>query len=152
MKKWFAAALAALFLVCAHADAGKDSFKTIDEARSMVERVLSDYVKKDQAEALRSLPRFAQSKTDEEQRVSVQKYVAWNATSSEKRGATLGYKFESSKTVAETVMRLRFVVLCERLPVVWDFYFYRTGLDKDWQLAELRGGSGAINLFDAGDR
>ena len=152
MKRIFAAMVSVLISVAAHADGVKDSFKTIDDAKAMADQVLSDYVSKDQAEALRSLPRFSTSKTDEQQRQQIQKLVAWTASSSEKRGAVSGFKFEASKTSADVVTRLRYVVFGERTPMVFDFYFYRVGADKQWQLSDLRMAVGPMNLFEAGDR
>jgi hypothetical protein len=153
MKRLIAGALALFVLATgARAEGGKDTFKSLEDGRAMAERMLSDYVHKDAAEAIRSLPRLSTSKTEEEQRLAIQKLVAWNVNSSEKRGASLGYKFESSRSISEVVTRLRFIVLGERMPLEWDFYFYRPGTDRDWQLADIHGGSGAMNLFEPGDR
>ena len=108
---------------------------------------MAEYVAKDQIEALRKLPHFSVARTDEEQRQQIQKYVKWNAETSEKRGASLSYQSLPTKTVGDSVARIRFLVLTDRLPITFDFFMYRKAPGEPWALADLGLSSGAVGLF-----
>ena len=143
----FTAAVIACWLGLAGAVPADDSFGTIAEAQASFVHFLDEYVHRDAAEALRRLPRFSSSRTEEEQRAQIQKVVQWHAQSSEKRGAALGYQFVSTKTIADVVTRLRYIVLTERQPLTVDAYFYRTSPSQRWQLADVQFISGPVKLF-----
>lgn len=136
----------AVFCLVANADEPQ-SFGTVAEAQAMMSRFLDLYVKGDQSEAFRNLPRMTTSRTDEEQRQQIQKFVQWNAQTSEKRGSPISYRLVSSKVLSDVVARERYIVLTERLPLTFDFFLYRTSPQERWGLADVQLINGAAKLF-----
>lgn len=139
-----------LLLSCLSARADEPAtFATVQDAQAMMTRFLDNYVKNDQAEAFRKLPRLTASRTDEEQRLHIQKFVQWNAQTSEHRGAALAYRLVSTKSVSDVLTRVRYIVLDERLPLTLDFFLYRTSPQNPWGLADLQLISGPAKLFSS---
>jgi hypothetical protein len=112
-------------------------FSNEKEAITFAEKIINDYVNKDQNEALRTLPRFATVKTEDEQQDRIRKLVKFNTESTDRRGAPIGFKQISSKTIGGAVMQIRYLVSLQKSPLVWDFYFYRSSNNDKWKFNDL---------------
>lgn len=112
-------------------------FSNEKEASVYAEKIINDYVNKDQNEALRTLPRFATVKTEDEQQDRLRKIVKFNTESTDRRGAPIGYKQISSKIIVDAVMQIRYLVSLQKSPLVWDFYFYRASNTDKWKFNDL---------------
>ena len=56
-------------------------------------------------------------------------------------GRHTGHDIASVKTVGSDLVILRYLYRGERFPVVWHFYYYRTGngaMPREWNLIEIR--------------
>ncbi|MHC4130541.1 MAG: hypothetical protein ACYSSP_01145 [Planctomycetota bacterium] len=51
-------------------------------------------------------------------------------------GKLLGFEPVKKQTFGKSLVRLVYVMKCEKMPLVWEFYYYKA--DKDWQLISLK--------------
>ncbi len=54
----------------------------------------------------------------------------------ENYGKLLSYEFIKKQQYGKSIIRLVYILKCEKTPVVWEFYFYKA--DADWQLVSLK--------------
>ena len=130
----------------------QDSFASLDEAKTSFAKVLDEFVSHDQSEALRKLPRITTSRSDEEQRLAIQRFIQFNLQTSEKRGPASTYKYISTVTISDVISRVRFVVLAERLPLTMDFFLYKPVEQSNWKLCDVSFATGPKILFSSEDQ
>jgi hypothetical protein len=51
-------------------------------------------------------------------------------------GKLLGSELVIKQELGKSVVRLVYILKCEKMPVVWEFYYYKA--DKDWLLISLK--------------
>jgi hypothetical protein len=51
-------------------------------------------------------------------------------------GKLLGFEPVKKEQFGKSLVRLVYMMKCEKLPLVWEFYYYKA--DKDWQLISLK--------------
>ncbi len=68
-----------------------------------------------------------------EQMVKLQKENTWTILNM--YGELLGYDFVKQQKYGDSVVRLVYVLKCEQVPVIWEFYFYKPV--SDWTLVNI---------------
>jgi len=51
-------------------------------------------------------------------------------------GKLLSYEYIKTQQYGKSVIRLVYILKCEKTPLVWEFYFYKA--DSDWMLLSLK--------------
>ena len=51
-------------------------------------------------------------------------------------GKLIGYESVKTQKYGNSIVRLVYVLRCERMPVVWEFYFYKAA--SDWKLTSVK--------------
>jgi hypothetical protein len=51
-------------------------------------------------------------------------------------GKLLGFEPVKKEQFGKSLVRLVYIMRCEKLPLVWEFYYYKA--DKEWQLISLK--------------
>jgi hypothetical protein len=51
-------------------------------------------------------------------------------------GKLLGFESVKKESFGKSLVRLVYTMKCEKMPLVWEFYYYKA--DKDWQLISLK--------------
>jgi hypothetical protein len=51
-------------------------------------------------------------------------------------GKLLGFEPVKKEQYGKSLVRLVYMMRCEKLPLIWEFYYYKA--DKDWQLISLK--------------
>ena len=67
------------------------------------------------------------------QMVKLQKENTWTILNM--YGELLGYEFVKQQKYGDSVVRLIYVLKCEQVPVIWEFYFYKPV--SDWTLVNI---------------
>ncbi len=67
------------------------------------------------------------------QMVKLQKENTWTILNM--YGELLGYEFVKQQKYGDSVVRLVYVLKCEQVPVIWEFYFYKPV--SDWTLVNI---------------
>jgi hypothetical protein len=67
------------------------------------------------------------------QMVKLQKENTWAVLNT--YGELLGYEFVKQQEYGDSVVRLVYVLKCEQVPLIWEFYFYKPV--SDWTLVNI---------------
>ena len=67
------------------------------------------------------------------QMVKVQKENTWAVLNT--YGELLSYEFVKQQEYGDSVVRLVYVLKCEQVPLIWEFYFYKPV--SDWTLVNI---------------
>jgi hypothetical protein len=51
-------------------------------------------------------------------------------------GKLIGYEPVKTQKYGNSIVRLVYVLKCERMPVIWEFYFYKAA--SDWKLTSIK--------------
>ncbi|MHC5061945.1 MAG: hypothetical protein ACYTFK_12775 [Planctomycetota bacterium] len=103
------------------------------ESEKAVERFLDDVVQGEVEKAYNELL----TQTFLSQRVeAIEQQKQQTSRFFDTYGKLLGSELVKKQEFGKSVIRLIYILKCEKMPVVWEFYYYKA--DKDWQLISLK--------------